>query len=49
MTGLWQVLGRSRLNYSRRMRLDVILVRRASPVSVFLDTVDDRAESGAWL
>jgi exopolysaccharide production protein ExoY len=31
ITGLWQVLGRSRLNYARRMRLDVILARRASP------------------
>jgi len=31
LTGLWQVLGRSRLTYSRRMKLDIILVRRASP------------------
>jgi exopolysaccharide production protein ExoY len=31
LTGLWQVLGRSRLSYSRRLKLDVILVRRASP------------------
>jgi exopolysaccharide production protein ExoY len=31
LTGLWQVLGRSRLSYSRRMKLDIILVRRASP------------------
>jgi len=31
ITGLWQILGRSRLNYSRRMKLDVLLVRRASP------------------
>lgn len=31
ITGLWQVLGRSRLNYSRRRKLDVMLVRRASP------------------
>jgi len=31
LTGLWQVLGRSRLSYSRRMKLDIMLVRRASP------------------
>jgi exopolysaccharide production protein ExoY len=31
LTGLWQVLGRSRLSYSRRLKLDMILVRRASP------------------
>jgi exopolysaccharide production protein ExoY len=31
LTGLWQVLGRSRLSYSRRRKLDIILVRRASP------------------
>jgi exopolysaccharide production protein ExoY len=30
MTGLWQVRGRSHLNYSRRRRLDLILVRKAS-------------------
>ena len=31
ITGLWQVFGRSRLSYARRMRLDLILSRRASP------------------
>lgn len=31
LTGLWQVLGRSRLSYARRRKLDIILVRRASP------------------
>jgi exopolysaccharide production protein ExoY len=31
LTGLWQVLGRSRLSYTRRRKLDIILVRRASP------------------
>jgi exopolysaccharide production protein ExoY len=31
LTGLWQILGRSRLSYSRRLKLDVVLVRRASP------------------
>jgi exopolysaccharide production protein ExoY len=30
LTGLWQVRGRSRLNYARRKRLDLLLVRRAS-------------------
>jgi exopolysaccharide production protein ExoY len=35
ITGLWQVLGRSRLNYARRMRLDVMLARRASPYLYF--------------
>ncbi len=35
LTGLWQVLGRSSLNYSRRKRLDLILVRRASPSLYF--------------
>jgi lipopolysaccharide/colanic/teichoic acid biosynthesis glycosyltransferase len=35
ITGLWQVLGRSRLSYARRMRLDVILARRASPYLYF--------------
>jgi exopolysaccharide production protein ExoY len=30
LTGLWQVRGRSRLSYSRRKRLDLLLVRRAS-------------------
>ncbi|MCU1259213.1 MAG: sugar transferase [Bryobacterales bacterium] len=31
ITGLWQILGRSRLNHLRRRRLDVLLARRASP------------------
>ncbi len=31
ITGLWQVLGRNRLSYARRMKLDILLVRRASP------------------
>jgi exopolysaccharide production protein ExoY len=31
ITGLWQVLGRSRLSYARRRKLDLLLVRRASP------------------
>jgi lipopolysaccharide/colanic/teichoic acid biosynthesis glycosyltransferase len=35
ITGLWQVVGRSRLNYSRRMRLDVMLARRVSPYLYF--------------
>jgi exopolysaccharide production protein ExoY len=35
ITGLWQILGRSRLSYSRRVRLDLILVRRASPYLYF--------------
>jgi exopolysaccharide production protein ExoY len=30
LTGLWQVRGRSRLNYARRKRLDLLLVRRTS-------------------
>jgi lipopolysaccharide/colanic/teichoic acid biosynthesis glycosyltransferase len=30
MTGLWQVLGRNELTYSRRRRLDLFLVRRYS-------------------
>jgi lipopolysaccharide/colanic/teichoic acid biosynthesis glycosyltransferase len=30
LTGLWQVLGRNRLNYERRKRLDLWFVRRAS-------------------
>jgi exopolysaccharide production protein ExoY len=30
LTGLWQVRGRSRLNYARRKRLDLLLVRRVS-------------------
>lgn len=30
LTGLWQILGRNRLNYARRKRLDLWYVRRAS-------------------
>jgi lipopolysaccharide/colanic/teichoic acid biosynthesis glycosyltransferase len=30
ITGLWQVRGRSRLNYGQRRRLDLFLVRRWS-------------------
>lgn len=29
LTGLWQVMGRNRLTYSQRRRLDLFLVRRA--------------------
>jgi exopolysaccharide production protein ExoY len=35
LTGLWQVLGRNRLTYSRRVKLDVMLARRASPILYF--------------
>jgi exopolysaccharide production protein ExoY len=31
LTGLWQIMGRNRLSYRQRRRLDVLLVRRASP------------------
>jgi lipopolysaccharide/colanic/teichoic acid biosynthesis glycosyltransferase len=31
LSGLWQVLGRSRLTYAQRKRLDLRLVRNASP------------------
>jgi exopolysaccharide production protein ExoY len=31
LTGLWQVMGRNRLTYAQRRRLDLLLVRRASP------------------
>ena len=31
LTGLWQVMGRNRLSYAQRRRLDLWLVRRASP------------------
>ena len=31
ITGLWQIKGRSRLNYSQRRRLDLFLVRKRSP------------------
>ncbi len=30
LTGLWQIMGRNRLNYARRKRLDLWFVRRAS-------------------
>ena len=30
MTGLWQVMGRNRLDYTRRKRLDLLLARRFS-------------------
>lgn len=30
LTGLWQVMGRSRLSYARRKRFDLLLVRRGS-------------------
>jgi exopolysaccharide production protein ExoY len=35
LTGLWQVRGRNRLSYARRKRLDLLLVRRASPFLYF--------------
>jgi exopolysaccharide production protein ExoY len=35
MTGLWQVLGRSRLSYCRRRKLDLLLVRHSSPYLYF--------------
>lgn len=35
LTGLWQVMGRNRLPYARRKRLDLLLVRRASPLLYF--------------
>ena len=31
LTGLWQTMGRSRLTYRQRRRLDLMLVRKASP------------------
>jgi exopolysaccharide production protein ExoY len=31
MTGLWQTMGRNRLSYARRRRLDLLFVRRRSP------------------
>lgn len=31
LTGLWQTMGRNRLSYAQRRRLDLWLVRRASP------------------
>lgn len=42
LTGLWQVMGRSRLSYAQRRRLDLWLVRRASPrlfMALFLKTI----------
>jgi exopolysaccharide production protein ExoY len=42
LTGLWQVLGRNRLSYRQRRRLDLWLVRRASPrlfAAILLRTV----------
>jgi len=35
MTGLWQILGRSRISYCRRKRLDLLLVRRSCPYLYF--------------
>lgn len=35
ITGLWQSLGRNRLTYARRKRLDLLFVRRASPALYF--------------
>ena len=35
LTGLWQLMGRSRLTYSKRKRLDLRLVRCASPGMYF--------------
>jgi lipopolysaccharide/colanic/teichoic acid biosynthesis glycosyltransferase len=32
LTGLWQVMGRNRLSYAQRRRLDLFLVRRAGAV-----------------
>jgi len=31
ITGLWQIMGRNHLSYSQRRRLDLLLVRQASP------------------
>jgi lipopolysaccharide/colanic/teichoic acid biosynthesis glycosyltransferase len=42
LTGLWQIRGRSRLNYESRRRLDLMLVRNWSVrlyMSILLDTV----------
>jgi exopolysaccharide production protein ExoY len=36
MTGLWQVMGRNRLSYRRRRRLDVFLVRHFSTRLYFM-------------
>ena len=42
LTGLWQVLGRNRLTYAQRRRLDLLLVRRASPrffIAILIRTI----------
>ncbi len=42
LTGLWQVMGRNRLSYAQRRRLDLWLVRRASPrllVALLIKTI----------
>jgi lipopolysaccharide/colanic/teichoic acid biosynthesis glycosyltransferase len=42
LTGLWQLLGRSRLSYAKRRKLDLLFVRRASAglyFSILLKTV----------
>lgn len=52
ITGLWQVKGRSRLNYSQRRRLDLFLVRKLSPflyVYILLHTpLRVLSGRGAW-
>ncbi len=52
ITGLWQIKGRSRLNYSQRRRLDRFLVRRLSPflyVYILLQTpLRVLTGRGAW-
>jgi lipopolysaccharide/colanic/teichoic acid biosynthesis glycosyltransferase len=35
ITGLWQSMGRNRLSYARRKKLDILFVRRASPALYF--------------
>lgn len=35
LTGLWQVIGRNRLTYRQRRRLDLLLVRKFSPCLYF--------------
>jgi lipopolysaccharide/colanic/teichoic acid biosynthesis glycosyltransferase len=35
LTGLWQSMGRSRLTYAQRRRLDLLLARRLSPALYF--------------
>ncbi|HTF67062.1 MAG TPA: sugar transferase, partial [Edaphobacter sp.] len=42
LTGLWQLMGRSRLSYAARRELDLLFVRRASAglyFSILLKTV----------